>query len=445
MQPLVLLIAPPVYDFALFDLFLKPYSLLSLGRSFEKSGYRVKCVNSLDYREPESQKELGRPRRNSNGTGKFFRQQIRKPPMFSDIERRYARYGMITRALEQKIGQEKPDLVLVSTGMTYWYPGVQEVVRLVRKHHGNVPVIAGGVYATLCSDHCKRTTDVDDVVKGSAFPGLVPVLKRFSLPVPPANNDTDLLIISDIYSDAGVIRLNKGCPFRCRYCASIKVSGNFTKGNPRESFFLLKQIHEKLGTGIFAFYDDALLSCKDEVFVPFLKMIREAGLHLSFYLPNGIHLHYLDVDTAVLMKQAGFKEVRIGLESADDHFHRTMDNKLEIKILGEKINLLTQAGFRPGEIGLYIMAGLPGQRKSEVIESIRFASRFGVWISIAEYSPVPQSPLWEKSVELSHYPLETEPLTHNNTVLPMEWEHFTLSDLEDIKILARSLSPKNKS
>ncbi|MBN2531500.1 MAG: radical SAM protein [Spirochaetales bacterium] len=441
MKPLVLLISPPIYDFALFDLFLKPYSLLSLGRSFEKSGYRVKCINSLDYTDAVSKRELGRPRRYANGTGKFFRQPARKPSLFSPIKRQYARYGITSKVLSQKIGQEKPDIVLVSTGMTYWYPGVHESVQLVRILHRNVPVIAGGIYATLCTDHCKKTMEVDSVIKGNAFPGLVPVLKKLSLPVPCENNDTDILMLPDIYSDAGVIRLNKGCPFRCHYCASSSVSGNFTKGNPWKSFSLLEKIHQKMGTEVFAFYDDALLCGKEEIFIPFLEMIIKSDLHLSFYLPNGIHLQYLDMKTAVFMKQAGFKEVRIGLESADDYFHHTMDRKLDIKILEEKINLLTHAGFKPWEIGLYIMAGLPGQRKNEVVESVRFASRFGVRISIAEYSPVPQSPLWEESVRLSRYPLETEPLTHNNTILPMEWEYFTLSDLDEIKTLAHSLSP----
>jgi radical SAM superfamily enzyme YgiQ (UPF0313 family) len=241
-----------------------------------------------------------------------------------------------------------------------------------------------------------------------------------------------------------VIRLNTGCPFRCRYCASLAVSGRFVKGNPREAFSMLERIHKTLGTQVFAFYDDALLYCKDEVFIPFLQMVIDAGLPLSFYLPNGIHLRYLDSRTARLMKQAGFKEVRIGLESADQHFHQSMDNKLEIKTLGEKINLLKQAGFKSGDIGLYILAGLPGQWKDDVAESVRYVSRFGVRISIAEYSPVPRSPLWEKSVKLSRYPLETEPLSHNNTILPMEWEHFTLPDLEELKDLARSLSPVKK-
>ncbi|MBN2441360.1 MAG: radical SAM protein [Spirochaetales bacterium] len=445
MKPHVLLIAPPVYDFALFDLFLKPYSLLSMGKGFEKSGYTVTLINALHYNDEESRKVLAKPRRLKNGTGKFLRRSLQNPGILSGFKRNYGRYGILEEVLENKIAAQRPDLVLVSTGMTYWYKGVIEVIRYVRKHHGNVPVIVGGVYATLCTEHCLKMTEADAVIKGDAFPGIIPVLKEYSLPVPCPGNDTDLLILPDLYSEAGVIRLNKGCPFNCHYCASKALSHHFIKGDPIQLFNLVRRIHDTLGTKVFAFYDDALLYNKEEVFIPFLQAVIDSGLSLSLYLPNGIHLKYLDRMTALFMKQAGFKEVRIGFESGDNDFHRTIDQKLEIKECKDKIELLKGAGFGMNEIGLYILAGLPGQYKKEVEGTLRFASQFGVRMYIAQYSPVPGSLLWEKSVELSSYPLAEEPLTHNNTLFPMEWAGFTLADLDEIKTLAHSLSPPKET
>jgi hypothetical protein len=37
---------------------------------------------------------------------------------------------------------------------------------------------------------------------------------------------------------------------------------------------------------------------------------------------------------------------------------------------------------------------------------------------LAEYSPIPHTPLWEKAVSASPYDLVSEPLFHNNTLLP---------------------------
>jgi len=42
----------------------------------------------------------------------------------------------------------------------------------------------------------------------------------------------------------------------------------------------------------------------------------------------------------------------------------------------------------------------------------------------------------------SRYPLEEEPLVHNNSVLPMEWSGLDRPALRRLKELARSLSPR---
>ena len=86
---------------------------------------------------------------------------------------------------------------------------------------------------------------------------------------------------------------------------------------------------------------------------------------------------------------------------------------------------------------------MPGQAAEEVEDSIRLAADLGIRVSVAEYSPVPLSALWEKSAQMSRFPLTEEPLTHNNTILPLQWERFTLEDLERLKVLARNLSLKS--
>ena len=100
--PLALLVAPPVYDFALYDLFLKPYALCRLGAWLDDCGFRVRLVNGLDYRDPQSVSRLGRPRREPRGTGKFFRQVKPKPACLSWMKRRYARYGMVEDSLDRE-------------------------------------------------------------------------------------------------------------------------------------------------------------------------------------------------------------------------------------------------------------------------------------------------------------------------------------------------------
>jgi hypothetical protein len=41
--------------------------------------------------------------------------------------------------------------------------------------------------------------------------------------------------------------------------------------------------------------------------------------------------------------------------------------------------------------------------------------------------------LFEKAKRMSSFDLENEPLYHNNSILPCQWEGFTLTDLRRLK------------
>jgi molybdenum cofactor biosynthesis enzyme MoaA len=151
-----------------------------------------------------------------------------------------------------------------------------------------------------------------------------------------------------------------------------------------------------------------------------------------------VHLRHLDSACAELMKRAGFAEVRIGFESSSSEFHETLDSKLALPMLAQGLEHLLQAGFAPREITAYVLAGMPNQRAEEVETSLRHAAGFGIRVGLAEYSPVPGSALWTEAVRRSPFDLEDEPLTHNNSILPMRGRDFTLEDLERLKTLSRS-------
>lgn len=142
--PRALLIVPPVYDFALFDLFLKPYGLLRVGRWLAEGGYEVRVVDGLDYTDPASAALLGWARRGLDGTGKFFKTRAETPQGLKDLPRRYSRYGLIPEVSRSRIASWNPDLVLITSGMTYWYPGVVEAAETARVCTPMSPSWSGG-------------------------------------------------------------------------------------------------------------------------------------------------------------------------------------------------------------------------------------------------------------------------------------------------------------
>ncbi len=438
-KPRLLLFQPPIYDFALFDLFLKPYGLLRLGRWFEESGYEVFFVNGLDYNDKETNSLLGKPRRYSNGTGKFPRMRIPLPHGV-DSERSFGRYGVLADILKRKVKDANPDIIFVTSGMTYWYKGVVEAVGICKELFPEIPVLTGGIYANLMPDHCKVSTGADYVVTGNTEESIKTVIKEHSLPVPGGEIPKGPLMLEEVWKDAGVLRLNEGCPFHCDYCASDLLCKKFIKGNAEIAFEALLEMHGRFGTSNFAFYDDALLVNSEQSIKPFLELIIQKDLQLKFYLPNAVHLQFLDKDTAFLMKRAGFQEIRLGYESSSRDFHTDYDDKFEEDDLFRVVETLESAGFSKNKITAYVLGGLPSQQWKDVEGSIKTAASTGIRVSLAEYSPVPRTPLWGKSMELCSFPLDKEPLFHNNSFFPMKWDCYTLENMKYLKSLVQKLN-----
>ncbi|MCK5199137.1 MAG: B12-binding domain-containing radical SAM protein, partial [Spirochaetales bacterium] len=327
-----------------------------------------------------------------------------------------------------------------TSGMTYWYRGVIEAVKLSKEVYPDIPVVTGGIYASLMPEHCRINTESDYVVSGNTAADIKTILSDHSLPEPTGPIPLSPLMIDEVWKDAGVIRLNEGCPFHCDYCASDLLNTTFILGNAERAFETLIEMHERFDTRNFAFYDDALLVNSSRSINPFLELVIRKEIPVNFYLPNAVHIQFLDNETADLMKRAGFQEIRLGYESSSASFHSNYDDKFPQDDLYRVVEALKKAGFAPGSITAYVLGGLPEQSYLNVERSIETASSTGIRVSLAEYSPVPRTSLWKKSLDLCPFPIEEEPLFHNNTFFPMKWEGYTLENMKYLKNLVRELN-----
>ena len=61
--------------------------------------------------------------------------------------------------------------------MTYWYTGVQETIREVRRMFPDVPVLLGGIYATLMPQHAVKYSGADVVITGESEGKVVSAVK----------------------------------------------------------------------------------------------------------------------------------------------------------------------------------------------------------------------------------------------------------------------------
>ena len=154
----ILLINPWTYDFAAYDFWAKPLGLLYIAGLLRKNGYRIHFIDCLNIYHPEMEGLSGikRPTRRTFGSGHFNKEQVKKPPGLEEITRKYSRYGITPEIFREEVKKmPSPAAILVTSIMTYWYPGVILAIEIVKEIYPSVPVILGGIYATLCQGHAR--------------------------------------------------------------------------------------------------------------------------------------------------------------------------------------------------------------------------------------------------------------------------------------------------
>ncbi len=429
-SPHILLINPWITDLAAYNFWIKPLGLLYVAGLLRANGFRVTLIDCLDFTIKTKQ----------YGDGKFFKTRIEKPSPLKSIPRHYSQYGIPEELLLKRLSfLEEPDLICVTSGMTYWYPGVFKIIDITKKLFRNIPVILGGIYATLCYEHAKDQSGADIVFKsGNDWDALklISELTHFELRIDNWKLKVDDLPYPafDLYPrlDYICVATSRGCPFHCTYCASPFLTEGFSRRNPLMVVEELEYWIDRYHINNIAFYDDAILIDPPKHFIPIMKEIIRRGIQCNFHTPNALHIREIDEEVANLLFRGGFKTIRLGFETSNDEIQIETGGKVNNKEFQDAVKLLRRAGYSAENIGVYIMAGLPGQRAGQVEESIAYVREAGAKPSLVEYSPIPHTPLFEKARKMSGFDLD-EPLYHNNSILPCQWEGFTSADLRRLK------------
>jgi radical SAM superfamily enzyme YgiQ (UPF0313 family) len=138
------------------------------------------------------------------------------------------------------------------------------------------------------------------------------------------------------------------------------------------------------------------------------------------------------------MVRAGFETVRLGLETAAGSAERRMDRKVGLREFERAATHLKAAGFGARQVGAYLLAGLPDQRREDLEKSIRAVRSMGIRPILAYYTPIPHTKLWRRAVAVSRYDLEADPIYSNNAIFPCQTEAFSWEALAHLKQLTLS-------
>lgn len=415
----VLGIHPWIYDFAAYNFWIEPLGLMTVLAALRGAGHEAALIDCLDRHHPAA--PAPRHPRDAYGCGAFEKVELQKPPVLAHVPRRWGRYGLPAAVFDAELAaQPRPDAVLVTSMMTYWYPGPAEVIRRVRARWPGAPVALGGIYATLCAGHARTHAGADAVLAGAGPAEALAWVNQVTgqggaLP------EGDLRPAHDLRRPQGyvAVRTGRGCPFACPYCAVRQLCGPGWSGRPPQAVVdEIAWCAAALGARDVAFYDDALLYRAGEHIHPILDGLIARRVPVRLHTPNGLHARLIDRPLADKLRRAGMVTVRLGLETADPAQQARDGAKIDDASFARAVEALWEAGFTQREVAAYVLIGRPGQQIEEVRRTAAFCHALGVAVDPAEFAPVPGTAEWEAAVRGGYIAADADPLLHNRAAFP---------------------------
>jgi radical SAM superfamily enzyme YgiQ (UPF0313 family) len=422
-----LLIQPWIHDFSAYDLWIQPLGLLYLAGVLEDHQIDVDYIDCLKNRV-----DLG-----SDGRAKFVKANLPVPQALKGTKRRFGRFGISPEEFRAKLSSiPKPDAILVTSGMTYWYPGVQETIRETKNIFPDVPLILGGIYATLMTDHARLHSGADQIINGQFENGIVELITgspgkmyaKNEFPYPAWH-----LTQQNKYR---VIMTSRGCPYRCTFCASDILNADiFQRRKPEDVTREIEFYYRKENVENIVFYDDALLIGHKHHLQPILRSLMDRQIKVLFHTPNGLNAREINEELAQLMYESSFRTIRLSLESVNPEIQKLKgNNKVNNALFTRAIRNLYAAGYQPGDIECYLILGLPNQTPNDVRDSLAFVADLGVIARLAVFSPIPGTAEAEAAQKIIGDDFLYEPLLQNHSAFPLKDSSMTEEELQKIKL-----------
>lgn len=374
-----LLINPPIFDIRVFLGSSQPTHLLRISAYLKSQGH---SVHFFDF-DPIRLTGADDPWDLSSA--------VTSSPQPTNIHKTYGntnssailtRLGKSNEEFKQFLTTiDKPDKIFITSLMTFHCRGVYEAVALCKEIYPDVEVTVGGVYASLCPEHAKRSK-ADKVFVGE---------------IPEANAIKPDVGLLEFVPDYIIVKSRWGCPSRCSYCAVPKLEGGKLRSlSPELVFQHMKEIHHDFGIKRFNFWDSNILIGWKEHLGPILDMVRKSGLDIDIDLSYGFQPSLLTNELSLKMKESGVLDYFfLPIESADDQLYMTRFHRTStVADLKRAVDMLRGVGYT--KFGFYVLAGMPEQSLESVLRSCALAWELGGFPLLLFFTPIPGTEEYEK-------------------------------------------------
>ncbi len=349
----------------------------------------------------------------------------------------------------------KADIVGI-TAMSPMMLHGRQLAQAIKKKNRNAIVVFGGIHPSICPDTTFDDENIDIVCRGEGeitFYELIdalhkgkgpediegisyrkekivvhnkdrlfqPDLDKFPPPDRAAIRQSSFI---KLFSSVLGIRMasvlaSRGCPFKCSYCATKYMwSRHIRQRSPENVIEEIKGLVTDYGVKDIMFVDDTFTINKDRV-VRFCELLNQKNMKISWSC--NVHPNTADEQMFGKMKQAGCRDIWIGVESGSDEILKGLKRSYSVDDIKRLFKLTKEIGFKRLA---YIMVGTPEESRQTLIQTENLINEIKPdFVVMSFFVPTPGSELYAGAKEKGY-------VSDN-----MDWsdlDHLDWSDLNAI-------------
>jgi radical SAM superfamily enzyme YgiQ (UPF0313 family) len=194
--------------------------------------------------------------------------------------------------------------------------------------------------------------------------------------------------------------VGRDCPWaKCKFCSWTTLFPKFRTRSPKSLLDEIGMLIEKYNIG--EIFDDTGTFPSGKWLTEFCNGMIERGYNKKIYISCNFRYDYLTLERAKLMKKAGFRLMKCGLESASDDTLKRLDKGTTVAQIIEGSKIAKQAGLT---VHLTMMVGYPWETKEDMLNTLKLArylmlNGYADMLQSTVIMSYPGTPLYEEAVE----------------------------------------------